>query len=87
MKRTSLCLVSSLLVVAPASSQDCNDNGVPDAQDIAQGTSLDCNSNGVPDECDVGDLVLYLDFDGSQLPAGITSISGLATSAYSSLEK
>ena len=31
---------------------DCNDNGVPDEQDIAAGTSPDCNGNGVPDECE-----------------------------------
>jgi hypothetical protein len=32
---------------------DCNSNGIPDYQDIANGTSLDCNSNGIPDECDL----------------------------------
>jgi len=32
---------------------DCNDNGVPDDQDIAAGTSADCNMNGSPDECDI----------------------------------
>jgi len=31
---------------------DCNFNGVPDEQDIADGTSDDCNENGVPDECE-----------------------------------
>ncbi len=31
---------------------DCNDNGVPDDCDIANGTSTDCNANGVPDECE-----------------------------------
>ncbi len=31
---------------------DCNNNGVPDLTDIAQGTSDDCNTNGIPDECD-----------------------------------
>jgi hypothetical protein len=31
---------------------DCNDNGVPDADDIAAGTSNDANLNGVPDECE-----------------------------------
>ncbi len=31
---------------------DCNTNGVPDADDIADSTSEDCNSNGVPDECE-----------------------------------
>ncbi len=32
---------------------DCNNNGVPDANDIAGGTSEDCNKNFIPDECDV----------------------------------
>jgi hypothetical protein len=32
---------------------DCNDNGVPDANDIANGTSEDCNDNFIPDECDI----------------------------------
>ncbi|MFO0837235.1 MAG: Calx-beta domain-containing protein [Phycisphaerae bacterium] len=32
---------------------DCNNNGSPDALDIASGTSSDCNHNGVPDECDI----------------------------------
>lgn len=32
---------------------DCNANGVPDDQDIANHTSMDCNDNGVPDECDL----------------------------------
>jgi hypothetical protein len=31
---------------------DCNDNGVPDVDDLAEGTSLDCNENQLPDECD-----------------------------------
>lgn len=33
---------------------DCNDNGVPDACDIATGFSLDENGDGRPDECDCG---------------------------------
>ena len=32
---------------------DCNSNGVPDDCDISSGTSADCNQNGVPDECDI----------------------------------
>ena len=32
---------------------DCNDNGLDDSADIAQGFSADCNANGVPDECDI----------------------------------
>ncbi len=31
---------------------DCNDNGIPDDQDILNGTSQDCNANGIPDECE-----------------------------------
>lgn len=31
---------------------DCNDNGIPDEDDIANMTSPDCNSNGIPDECE-----------------------------------
>ena len=30
---------------------DCNDNGIPDVDDISKGTSSDCEGNGVPDEC------------------------------------
>ena len=30
---------------------DCNDNGVPDEDDIAGGVSSDCDGNSVPDEC------------------------------------
>ena len=32
---------------------DCNDNGVPDTEDLGRGTSLDCNENEIPDECDI----------------------------------
>src|SRR5205823_1036957 len=32
---------------------DCNTNGTPDNQDIANGTSRDCNSNLLPDECEL----------------------------------
>jgi len=34
---------------------DCNGNGIPDNQDIADGTSADCNANGRPDECEIAD--------------------------------
>jgi hypothetical protein len=33
---------------------DCNDNGIPDSIDLAQGLD-DCNENGVPDSCDIQD--------------------------------
>ncbi len=46
----SICGSPTLGVAGPA---DCNNNGVPDDQDISGGTSQDCNGNGVPDECDI----------------------------------
>ncbi|MGD2108775.1 MAG: M6 family metalloprotease domain-containing protein [Phycisphaerae bacterium] len=36
---------------------DCNDNGVPDDQDILGGTSTDADGDGIPDECECGDAV------------------------------
>ncbi len=32
---------------------DCNANGIEDADEVADGSSEDCNENDVPDECDV----------------------------------
>ena len=40
---------------------DCNNNGVDDSEDIANGTSEDCDGNGVPDECQP-------DCDGDTIP-------------------
>jgi hypothetical protein len=37
-----------------SSVNDCNLNGAPDADDIANGTSQDQNFNGTPDECEQG---------------------------------
>jgi len=36
----------------PAAPVDCNNNGIPDSEDIASGSSQDLNNNGIPDECD-----------------------------------
>ena len=41
-----------MLRVFASSSGDCNNNGIPDACDIATGTSADANGNGIPDECE-----------------------------------
>ena len=43
---------------------DCNNNGVSDDIDIANGTSEDCDDNGVPDECDI----LTEDCNGNGVP-------------------
>jgi predicted outer membrane repeat protein len=34
-------------------SQDCNANGICDADEIAGGDAPDCNGNGLPDACDI----------------------------------
>ncbi len=41
---------------------DCNANGIPDEDDIADVTSIDCNANAVPDECEFRG-----DFDGDRV--------------------
>ncbi len=46
---------------------DCNQNGIPDSCDIANGTSHDNNSNGIPDECE-DPVTSYCFGDGSQVP-------------------
>lgn len=43
---------SANLTVCYLYHPDCNHNGIPDAQDIANGTSQDFNHNGKPDECE-----------------------------------
>ncbi len=63
-------IAASVVVVAGladcAYAQDCNGNGIPDDEDIANGTSEDCNDNGVPDECeDFATHTLDGDFDGA----------------------
>ncbi|RMF81031.1 MAG: DUF4215 domain-containing protein [Planctomycetota bacterium] len=38
---------------------DCNNNGIPDIQDLANGTSQDINGNSIPDECEaLGDPII-----------------------------
>jgi hypothetical protein len=37
-------------VIAPL--PDCNDNGIPDSCELADGSAVDQNGNGVPDSCD-----------------------------------
>ncbi len=43
---------------------DCNENGVNDPDDIANGTSDDCDGNGIPDECDLADGAADCNGDG-----------------------
>lgn len=51
----------------PGAVVDCNENGINDDQDIANGTSNDCNENNIPDECDLADN-LSLDLDHNSVP-------------------
>ncbi|MFO0838489.1 MAG: PQQ-dependent sugar dehydrogenase [Phycisphaerae bacterium] len=51
------CQPGQVFKIVPATSVDCNVNGVPDGCDITAGVSADVNRNGVPDECEcLGDL-------------------------------
>ncbi len=56
------------LALAPAAApapQDCNQNGIDDAIDLALGTSGDCDRDSVPDECQpCGFASVVLDFEG-----------------------
>jgi hypothetical protein len=45
--------IDAYQAVLRVASSDCNQNGIYDPTDIAQGTSLDANGNGIPDECEV----------------------------------
>ena len=59
-----------------AGSDDCNENGIPDRADIANGTSPDCNMNGIPDECDVVSSSLDIFATGLDLPEDIVPSQG-----------
>lgn len=52
-----LIVRAAIDAVSPAAGgfPDCNENGVDDAQDIANLTSPDCNGNGTPDECEINE--------------------------------
>lgn len=47
--------------------QDCNNNGVVDAEEIASGAAQDCNGTGFPDECDIA-FGISEDSDGDGIP-------------------
>jgi len=51
---------------------DCNNNGVEDAVDIAQGQSSDSNNNGIPDECEQS-YSRYCTCTAALAPCGNTS--------------
>ena len=53
--------------IGVAAAPDCNNNGVPDDVDLAQGAA-DCNNNGVLDSCEF--LGIAGDLDGNNLVDG-----------------
>jgi len=61
---------------------DCNQNGVPDDDDIASGTSQDGNGNGIPDECEeffaLGDLDCSGSVDFDDINPFVLALSGQA---------
>lgn len=66
-----------LFYIAPLGEgiTDCNNNGVDDATDIANGTSTDINGDGIPDECPGQSTRLCADVnnDGSVTPADFSA--------------
>jgi len=47
---------------------DCNENGIPDLLDIANGIQPDCNLNGEPDSCDLHDTGISSDCNCNEIP-------------------
>jgi hypothetical protein len=69
-------------------SQDCNRNGLCDADEIASGSESDCNANGIPDSCELaGSIIAFGDAGLGQLniPAGIGRPQAIATGCDHSL--
>jgi hypothetical protein len=58
---------------------DCNQNGLPDINDIASTPALDCNSNGRIDICESG----YNDCNSNSLPDSCDIASGTSADADS----
>ncbi|MBU0716911.1 MAG: M6 family metalloprotease domain-containing protein, partial [Planctomycetes bacterium] len=56
-----------MMAFAFFTGEDCNDNSIPDEEDLASGTSSDCNTNTVPDECDI-DQEVSLDCNDTGIP-------------------
>ena len=59
-------------------SQDCNLNGICDADEIADGSVLDCNGNGIPDGCDISGGTAA-DCNTNGIPDSCDILSGSST--------
>ena len=69
-------------------SQDCNRNGICDADEILSLSESDCNANGIPDSCELsGNIIAFGDAGLGQLnvPAGIGRPMAIATGCDHSL--
>ena len=62
-----------------AEMNDCDENGVADAADIAGGTHSDCNADGIPDSCQAvsaGDYDVDGDVDADDQTALLANLGG-----------
>ncbi len=69
-------------------SQDCNGNGICDADDIASGAETDCDGDGLPDSCQLrGDALAWGDNTRGQVsvPANLGNIAAVAAGCDHSL--
>lgn len=60
-----------------SNAQDCNNNGIPDSQEIQDGSVADCDGNGLPDSCDI-DNALATDCNGNGIPDSCDVAAGAA---------
>ncbi|MGA1707290.1 MAG: hypothetical protein ACO4CI_01160, partial [Phycisphaerales bacterium] len=79
----ALAFLLPLAVTASAAFagfEDCNQNGIDDAEDIALGISEDCQANGIPDECELEELDRYYQADTGALSGAVgTNLGNLQT--------
>lgn len=72
-------LLAGWLCLGPAAARadDCDNDGVEDADAIAQDLVPDCNGNGVPDSCDIYLFCTSYDLDDSGTPDECDFAEGL----------
>ena len=75
---TILALIACFAAQPVALADDCDNDGIDDAQAIADGLVPDCNDNGVPDSCDIYLYYTSFDFDDSGTPDECDIADGLA---------